>query len=35
VVDLDADAEVSCPACAHTFRPEGPECPDCGLYLGV
>ncbi len=23
--------EVTCPACAHTFKPTGPECPDCGL----
>lgn len=33
VIDFDA-AELTCPACGHTF-PTGPnECPDCGLFLG-
>lgn len=36
-VDLDAGAEITCPACGHTFLPEGEvvECPDCGLGLGA
>lgn len=36
-VDLDAGGEITCPACGHTFRPEGEavECPDCGLGLGA
>lgn len=36
-VDLDAGAEITCPACGHTFVPQGEavECPDCGLGLGA
>jgi hypothetical protein len=33
IVDLDA-AEITCPACGHRFA-KAPECPDCGLFLGV
>ncbi|MCT4641737.1 MAG: zinc ribbon domain-containing protein [Bacteriovoracaceae bacterium] len=22
---------VTCPACGHVFKPDGPDCPDCGL----
>ncbi len=36
-VDLDAGGEITCPACGHTFVPQGEviECPDCGLGLGA
>ncbi len=36
-VDLDAGGEIACPACGHTFAPQGEvvECPDCGLGLGA
>ena len=36
-VDLDAGGAVTCPACGHTFQPQGGagECPDCGLSLGA
>ena len=36
-VDLDAGGEITCPACGHTFQPQGElvECPDCGLGLGA
>ncbi len=36
-IDLDAGGEVDCPACGHhfTLSPSEPECPECGLSLGV
>jgi hypothetical protein len=36
-IDLDAGAEVPCPACGHLFAPTraAPECPECGLSLGA
>lgn len=34
VVDHDAGAPVTCPACGATFPPAD-ECPDCGLFLGA
>ncbi len=36
-IDLDAGGEVTCPACGHRFAlsPENPQCPECGLGLGV
>jgi len=36
-IDLDAGAEVACPACGHAFVPTraAPECPECGLSLGA
>jgi len=36
-VDLDAGAEITCPACGHAFVPGGGEveCPECGLGLGA
>jgi hypothetical protein len=36
-LDLDAGGEITCPACGHTFLPQGAvfECPDCGLGLGA
>ena len=31
---FDASAEkVTCPACGHSFKPDGNECPDCGLMF--
>jgi rubrerythrin len=33
VIDLNA-AEVTCPACGHTFDTGPSECPDCGLFIG-
>lgn len=32
VFDPSAE-EVTCPACGHRFKPEGSECPDCGLMF--
>ena len=36
-IDLDAGAEVACPACGHAFVPTraAAECPECGLSLGA
>jgi len=36
-VDLDAGGEIACPACGHRFAASAasPDCPDCGLSLGV
>ena len=36
-IALDAEADVTCPACGHVFRlsPGSTDCPDCGLSLGV
>jgi len=34
-INLDEDQEVTCPACGTTFKPDGDECPDCGLFIGV
>lgn len=36
-IDLDAGGEVTCPACGHRFTlsADAPECPECGLGLGV
>jgi hypothetical protein len=29
---FNPDAQLAvCPACGHTFPPDGPDCPDCGL----
>lgn len=29
---FNPDAQLAvCPACGHTFSPNGPDCPDCGL----
>ena len=33
IVDHNA-AEISCPACGHTFATGPTECPDCGLFIG-
>lgn len=33
VIDFNA-AEMTCPACTHTFETGPKECPDCGLFLG-
>ena len=32
VFDPGAD-KVTCPACGHEFKPDGNECPDCGLMF--
>ena len=36
-IDLDAGGDVTCPACGHRFAlsPKDPQCPECGLGLGV
>jgi hypothetical protein len=36
-VDLDAGGEIACPACGHRFTISAarPDCPECGLSLGV
>ena len=36
-VDLDAGGEIACPACGHRFTASAasPDCPECGLSLGV
>lgn len=33
VYDASA-AMVRCPACGHSFTPDGPDCPECGLCFG-
>lgn len=36
VIDLDEAEEITCPACGTDFSlAQSPECPDCGLFLGV
>jgi uncharacterized Zn finger protein (UPF0148 family) len=36
-VDLDAGGVIACPACGHRFTVSAaaPDCPECGLSLGV
>lgn len=34
-VQLEAGAQVTCPACGAVFVVNGEECPECGLFLGV
>jgi uncharacterized Zn finger protein (UPF0148 family) len=36
-LDLDAGGEIACPACGHRFTVSAaqPDCPECGLSLGV
>ena len=36
-IDLEKGGEVDCPACGHhfTLSASAPECPECGLSLGV
>ncbi|HUL57957.1 MAG TPA: hypothetical protein VLU43_01705 [Anaeromyxobacteraceae bacterium] len=36
-IDLEKGGEVDCPACGHRFTlsASAPECPECGLSLGV
>jgi hypothetical protein len=36
-LDLDAGGEIACPACGHRFivAAVAPDCPECGLSLGV
>jgi uncharacterized Zn finger protein (UPF0148 family) len=36
-VDLDAGGPIECPACGHAFTVSAaqPDCPECGLSLGV
>jgi len=37
VLALDGSVEIACPACGHRFTVSAakPDCPDCGLSLGV
>lgn len=35
VLMLEAGADATCPACGTSFKVDGDECPECGLYIGA